>query len=163
MAETAASEVEIENAVARADRARRGRDAAARLWRIAPIAAGFCLALAVGGRLVGWTPWASLIGLAIAALALAAYVLAARRHRRVSDGEVSHIDAHAGLQGELRSAHWFASAPDRDDWIHFHLARAAERVRATRYPHAEQFAEHNVLHPPSEQTMLDAFAKAELR
>jgi hypothetical protein len=123
-----ASETELQDAVARADRARRGRETARRLWAIAPIAAALGLAIAIAGRLRGWTPLVTLFVLAAAALTLAAYSLAARRRRTLSDAEVSHIDADAGLQGELRSAHWFAAAPDRDDWIRFHLSRAAERV-----------------------------------
>lgn len=45
----------------------------------------------------------------------------------------------------------------------YDLSAAAERIRATDYPQAEAFAEGNVLHPPSEAAMLEAFAKAELR
>src|SRR4051812_22224037 len=130
MSDPAASEAELHNAVARADRARRGRDASLRLWLAAPLAATACFALAVAGRLAGWRPSLTLTALAVAALALGAYAIAARRHRAITDHDVSHIDADAGLHGELRSAHWFAAAPDRDDWIQFHLARAAERVRA---------------------------------
>ena len=42
-------------------------------------------------------------------------------------------------------------------------AKAAECIRATSYPQAEDFAAHNVLQPPSEKQMLEAFSKAELR
>lgn len=42
----------------------------------------------------------------------------------------------------------------------YDLAAAAERIRATDYPQAEDFAAHNVLRPPSEQEMLDAFSRA---
>jgi predicted phosphodiesterase len=45
----------------------------------------------------------------------------------------------------------------------YDLARAAERIRATAYPQAEDFAAHNVLRPPSEAEMLAAFSKVELR
>ena len=44
----------------------------------------------------------------------------------------------------------------------YDLAKAAERIRATSYPEAQDFAAHNVLQPPSEKQMLEAFAKAEL-
>src|SRR5437763_4591467 len=124
-----AAEAQLQDAVARADRARRSRDAAARRWRIAPIAAAAGLVVALASRLRGWTPFVTVLVLGAAGLALAAYAIAARRHRAVSDRDVSRIDADAGLKGELRSAHWFAGTPDRDDWIQFHLARAAERVR----------------------------------
>ena len=40
-------------------------------------------------------------------------------------------------------------------------AKAAECIRATSYPQAEDFAAHNVLQPPSEKEMLEAFANAE--
>jgi hypothetical protein len=43
------------------------------------------------------------------------------------------------------------------------LAKAAERIRATNYPEAQDFASHNVLQPPSEKEMLEVFAKAELQ
>ena len=41
----------------------------------------------------------------------------------------------------------------------YDLARAAERIRDTKYPQAQDFAEKNVLHPPTEQEMLEAFTK----
>ena len=40
-------------------------------------------------------------------------------------------------------------------------AKAAECIRATSYPQAEDFAAHNGLQPPSEKEMLEAFADAE--
>ena len=45
----------------------------------------------------------------------------------------------------------------------YDLAKAAERIRATNYPQAEDFAAHNVLQLPSEKEMLEVFAKAELK
>lgn len=45
----------------------------------------------------------------------------------------------------------------------YDLAQAADRVRATDYPQAEQFAATNILHPPSEAEMLNLFARAELK
>jgi len=45
----------------------------------------------------------------------------------------------------------------------YDLARAAERVRATAYPQAEEFAVHNVLEPPTEARMLEVFARAQNR
>ena len=45
----------------------------------------------------------------------------------------------------------------------YDLARAAERIRDTNYPQAQDFAENYVLQPPSEAMMLDVFARAELR
>lgn len=45
----------------------------------------------------------------------------------------------------------------------YDLAAAAERIRGTTYPQAEEFARRNVLQPPSEQEILAAYANAELR
>jgi putative phosphoesterase len=45
----------------------------------------------------------------------------------------------------------------------FDLPKAAARIRETKYPQADDFAAHNVLQPPSEREMLDAFARVELR
>ncbi|HEY2431372.1 MAG TPA: hypothetical protein VGI12_01775 [Vicinamibacterales bacterium] len=128
MAQPASSETQLHDAVARADRARRVRDTSVSLWKTAPLVAAACLAIAMAGRLRSWTPLVTLLVLVAMPVALAAYVAVARRHRVVSDSDVSRIDDEVGLHGELRSAHWFALAPERDDWIRFHLARAAERV-----------------------------------
>jgi putative phosphoesterase len=45
----------------------------------------------------------------------------------------------------------------------YDLATAAERIRGTRYPQAQDFAARNVLQPPSEAEILEVFSKAELR
>jgi hypothetical protein len=45
----------------------------------------------------------------------------------------------------------------------FHHHEAAERIRAIAYPQAHDFALRNVLQPPSEQQLLEAYANAELR
>lgn len=45
----------------------------------------------------------------------------------------------------------------------YDLNRASERIRTTNYPQAEYFAARNVLQPPSEEAMLAAFSRAELR
>ncbi len=45
----------------------------------------------------------------------------------------------------------------------YDLVEAAERIRATPYPQAQEFAAQNVLHPLSEAEMLEAFGRAELR
>jgi hypothetical protein len=42
------------------------------------------------------------------------------------------------------------------------LASAADRIRATAYPKAQEFAARSVLDPPSEDQMLAAYARAEL-
>jgi putative phosphoesterase len=43
----------------------------------------------------------------------------------------------------------------------YNLSDAAARVRETKYPQAQDFAERNILQPPSEAEMLEAFAGAE--
>ncbi len=43
----------------------------------------------------------------------------------------------------------------------YDLAKAAERILATAYLQAQEFAEQNVLHPPSEEKMLEAFGRVE--
>lgn len=45
----------------------------------------------------------------------------------------------------------------------YDLKKAAERIRKTNYPQAQEFAANHVLQPPSEEKMLEAFARAELR
>jgi predicted phosphodiesterase len=45
----------------------------------------------------------------------------------------------------------------------YDLKKAAERIRKTDYPQAQEFAANHVLQPPSEEKMLEAFARAELR
>ncbi len=45
----------------------------------------------------------------------------------------------------------------------YDLPLAAERIRATSYPQAAEFAERHVLHPPPESASLERFAPAELR
>jgi len=65
--------------------------------------------------------------------------------------------------GEPR-AHWLLLGPDvQFRRTPYDLAKAAERIRNTKYPQAQEFAEHNVLHPPSEKEMLDVFSKAEVK
>jgi predicted phosphodiesterase len=61
-------------------------------------------------------------------------------------------------------AYWLLLTPDAQlRRTAYDLGKAAEQVRATRYPLADDFAANNVLTAPSEQAMLDAFTRAELR
>lgn len=43
------------------------------------------------------------------------------------------------------------------------LQGAANRIRATQYPQAAEFAETSILHPPSEDEMLRALTDASFR
>src|SRR2546428_12551307 len=45
----------------------------------------------------------------------------------------------------------------------YDFTRAAERIRDTNYPQAQDFAERYVLQPPSEGEMLEVFTRVELR
>jgi len=45
----------------------------------------------------------------------------------------------------------------------YDVKKAAEIVRGTHYPQAEEFAARNILAPPSEASMLDAFSRVELK
>ena len=45
----------------------------------------------------------------------------------------------------------------------YDLEAAAARIRATDYPRANEFAERHVLHPPSEEEILERYSSAELR
>jgi diadenosine tetraphosphatase ApaH/serine/threonine PP2A family protein phosphatase len=44
----------------------------------------------------------------------------------------------------------------------YDLTKAANRIRKTTYPQAEQFARHNVLEPPSAEKMIESFARVEI-
>jgi putative phosphoesterase len=61
-------------------------------------------------------------------------------------------------------AYWLSLGPDVQlRRAAYDLAHAAERIRRTRYPQAEEFAARNVLRAPSEEATLDAFDRAELQ
>jgi len=61
-------------------------------------------------------------------------------------------------------AYWLLLAPEpRLRHTPYDLARAAERILATAYPQAREFADRNVLEPPSEQAFLDLITGIELR
>ena len=60
-------------------------------------------------------------------------------------------------------AEWLLLAPGVQlRQTRYDLAKAAERIRGTSYPQAQVFAARNVLQPPSEEEMLDLFARTEL-
>lgn len=61
-------------------------------------------------------------------------------------------------------AYWLLLGPQPQfRCTRYDFEEAAGRIRATSYPQAEDFAAHNVLQPPAEETMLQAFARAELK
>jgi hypothetical protein len=114
--------------LALADNLRRRREAARQIWRVAPIIAAVALGLAAGSRWAGWPALLALGSLAIGSVGLLLYALVNRRHHAVSDAMAARIDTDAALDGELRSAAWFASRETRDVWADFHLERAATRL-----------------------------------
>ncbi|MEY2484030.1 MAG: hypothetical protein QOK24_2558 [Verrucomicrobiota bacterium] len=62
------------------------------------------------------------------------------------------------------SAYWLLLGPDVQlRQTSYDLEKAAERIRATNYPQAQQFAACNVLQPPTERDMLEVFTKTELK
>jgi putative phosphoesterase len=61
-------------------------------------------------------------------------------------------------------ADWLLLGPDvQFRHTPYDLTNAAERIRGTKYPQAHEFAARNVLHPPSEREMLEAFSRVELK
>jgi len=61
-------------------------------------------------------------------------------------------------------AYWLLLGPDVElRRTPYDYAAAADRIRSTAYPKAEEFAARNVLQPPSEQEILAAFSHSELR
>jgi hypothetical protein len=124
------SDSQIRAVVIAADRRRRARDARGELARLAPMAAGVCLATALVGRLLGWPSAVALVVVAAAAAGLLVRFVLQSRPRPASDAVASRVDADASLAGELRSAHWFATRDARDAWADYHVDQAAGRAAA---------------------------------
>ncbi len=61
-------------------------------------------------------------------------------------------------------AYWLLLGPDvQFRHTGYDLAKAADRIRGTTYPQAQEFAEQEVLQPPSEKEMLEIYVRAESR
>jgi predicted phosphodiesterase len=83
--------------------------------------------------------------------------------RRIGKTRVVNAGSVGMLFGEP-GAYWLLLGPDVQlRRTPYNLGQAAERIRATSHPQAEEFAAHNVLQPPSDKEMLEAFAKAEFK
>ncbi|MBA3649546.1 MAG: metallophosphoesterase family protein [Chitinophagales bacterium] len=80
-------------------------------------------------------------------------------------GKIRVVNAgSAGMPFGERGAYWLLLTSDVQlRHTTYDLEEAAERIRKTSYPQASDFAEHNILHPPTEQEMIEAFSKMELR
>jgi putative phosphoesterase len=79
-------------------------------------------------------------------------------------GELRVVNAGSvGMPFQDPGAYWLLAGPDIQlRYTPYNLARAAERIRATKYPQAEEFAARNMLNPPTERDTLEAFSKLEL-
>ncbi len=80
-------------------------------------------------------------------------------------GSVRVVNAGSvGIPFGEPGADWLLLGPDVQlRHTAYDLASAAERIRETNYPQAQDFAANYVLQPPSEAMMLEVFARAELR
>ncbi|MEP7347937.1 MAG: metallophosphoesterase family protein [Gemmatimonadaceae bacterium] len=80
-------------------------------------------------------------------------------------GSVRVVNAGSvGMPFGAPGAYWLLLGPIvQQRFTSYDLEAAAERVRNTSYPQAQDFATRNVLQPPSEAEMLGLFSKAELR
>jgi putative phosphoesterase len=78
-------------------------------------------------------------------------------------GKIRVVNAGSvGMPFGSPGADWLLLGPDIElRHTTYHLARAAERIRETKYPQAKDFAARNVLQPPSEEEMLKVFTRAE--
>jgi len=60
-------------------------------------------------------------------------------------------------------ADWLLLGPDIQlRHTRYELTEAAERIRSTKYPDADSFVEQYLLHPPSEEKMVDLFTRSGL-
>src|SRR5438876_807235 len=81
--------------------------------------------------------------------------------RRV--GKIRVVNAGSvGMPFGEPGAYWLLLGPNiQFQRTAYDLANAADRIRATNYPQAQDFAARNVLRPPSEREMLEAFSKVD--
>jgi putative phosphoesterase len=69
-----------------------------------------------------------------------------------------------GMPFQEPGAYWLMLGPDVQlRRTSYDLEKAAERIRDTTYPQAQDFAARNVLQPPSEKETLEAFSRVELK
>jgi predicted phosphodiesterase len=80
-------------------------------------------------------------------------------------GKIRVVNAGSvGMPFGEPGANWLYLGPDVQlRHTHYDLTKAAERIRATKYPQAQDFAANNVLQTPTEREALDVFTKAELK
>jgi putative phosphoesterase len=80
-------------------------------------------------------------------------------------GSVRVVNAGSvGMPFQEPGAYWLLLGPDVQlRRTSYDLTNAAERIRNTKYPQAQDFAARNVLNPPSEADTLKMFTQAELK
>jgi putative phosphoesterase len=67
-----------------------------------------------------------------------------------------------GMPFGSTGAHWLLLGPEiQFRHTSYDLSKAAESVRATDYPQAQHFAARYIMNPPSEQEMLELYARAD--
>jgi predicted phosphodiesterase len=80
--------------------------------------------------------------------------------RRIGHTRVVNAGS-VGMPFGQPGAHWLLLGPDiQFRHTTYDLAHAAERIRSTDYPQAEDFAARNILNPPTEKEMLEIFTRA---
>jgi putative phosphoesterase len=79
-------------------------------------------------------------------------------------GKVRVVNAGSvGMPFGEPGAYWLLIGPNVEfRHTNYDLTNAAARIRATTYPHAQDFAAHNILQTPSEEKILEAFGRTEL-
>ncbi len=83
--------------------------------------------------------------------------------RRIGTTRVVNAGSVGMPYGEP-GAYWLLLGPDIDlRRTPYELVSAADRIRATSYPQAEEFAAGDILQPRSKREMLQLFARVELR
>ena len=69
-----------------------------------------------------------------------------------------------GMPFGAPGADWLLLGPDVElRHTAYDLTSAAERIRSSRYPQAEDFAAHNILQPPTEDDVLPGLTSASFR
>lgn len=97
------------------------------MLRVVPATAGAVLVTGALVRLMHLPLAIFWIALVVATLGVALFAWLKGRVPVVNDAAAAQLDADGILGGELRSAHWFATHPHDNAWVHFHLA-GAERT-----------------------------------
>jgi hypothetical protein len=79
-------------------------------------------------------------------------------------GRIRVINAGSvGMPFGETGAYWLLLGPNvKLELTPYNLTEAAECIRGTSYPQAEDFGARNILEPPSEAEMRKAFSRVEL-